>query len=208
MRALLLFSIVTLWFMVGCGQNSGRPDLTDKIPVTERPWPTDPQKFTFAILGDKTGGGDENWPIFDRAVKEINLTRPDFTIMVGDQIQGYSDNEEKIDSMWKDFRNHAGKLESPLFILPGNHDVLWPTTFRYWEKHLGRTYYSFDYKGCHFLVLNTDALAKEKKPGMGAEQIEFVQKDLAKSTSARYTFVFMHKPAWESSGIDSNWAEV
>ncbi len=56
----------------------------------ERPWTDDPDKFSFMILGDKTGGGEDNWPIFDRSVDEVNLLNPDFVIMVGELIQGYT----------------------------------------------------------------------------------------------------------------------
>ncbi|MDP6124142.1 MAG: hypothetical protein QGH20_00115 [Candidatus Latescibacteria bacterium] len=66
------------------------PVLQERTPVMERPWTDDPDKFSFMILGDKTGGGEDNWPIFDRSVDEVNLLNPDFVIMVGELIQGYT----------------------------------------------------------------------------------------------------------------------
>jgi hypothetical protein len=65
------------------------PELPDNIPGIDRPFPQDDDKFTFAIIGDKTGGGLRNWPIFDRAMDEVSRLHPDFAIMVGDLIQGY-----------------------------------------------------------------------------------------------------------------------
>ena len=47
--------------------------MTGENAFVKREFIQNDEKFTFAILGDKTTGGVLNWPIFDRAVKEINL---------------------------------------------------------------------------------------------------------------------------------------
>ena len=53
------------------------PDFPDQMPIVERPFSEDPDKFSFAIIGDKTGGGLDKWHIFDRAISEINSLQPD-----------------------------------------------------------------------------------------------------------------------------------
>ena len=111
-----------------------------------RALPTDPQKFSFVILGDKSGGLDRNWPLFDRAVQEINLLKPDFIITVGDQIEGSNDSASVVEQ-WELFKSHAGKFEAPLFMLPGNHDASDLMGYQYWNRNIGRTYYDFMYKG-------------------------------------------------------------
>ena len=188
------------------------PALADDIPVTDTPWPDDPQKFTFAILGDRRGGGYENWPLFDRAVEEIARLRPDFVITVGDQIQGYTEDPAQVQAQWDEYQQHLAPIGVPVFYTAGNHDVEFDGGTEYWNEHFGRTYYDFTYKGCHFIVLNTDAVwrGEDGKPMrhtlLGEEQVAWAVSVLQNTTDARHTFIFMHKPAWY--GEDPEWAAI
>jgi hypothetical protein len=186
----------------------GNLGLQEGTPGIDQPWPTDPDKFNFIIIGDKTGGGLENWPIFDRAVEEINLQRPDFVLMVGDLIQGYTENTAVLDTQWAEFNEHAGRLELPFVPLPGNHDVSNPVMLQYWKQHLGLTHFSFDYKDCHFLFLCTDEAAEDGQPGLGEAQMTDVLEDLATSTDAKHTFVLMHRPVWEYRSMTDEWERI
>ena len=88
------------------------PNFPDRMPIVERPFSEDPDKFSFAIIGDKTGGGLDKWHIFDRAISEINSLQPDFAIMVGDLIQGVTTDIAQLDTEWEEFWRH----ESPLTV--------------------------------------------------------------------------------------------
>ena len=176
------------------------PNLPSNIPGIERPFPQDEEKFTFAIVGDKTGGGQENWPIFDRAMDEISRLHPDFAIVVGDLIQGNTDSIEVMDKQWKEFVEHASRIQIPFFFLPGNHDISNKVMYEYWSGNVGRTYYSFDYKECHFLLLNTEEGWRSDEVQFGAMQMEFVRQDIASHRDAKHIFIFMHRPVWYNSG--------
>ena len=52
------------------------PEFPERMPIVERPFSADPDKFSFAIIGDKTGGGLDKWHVFDRSIDEINTTKP------------------------------------------------------------------------------------------------------------------------------------
>ena len=39
------------------------PNFPERMPIVERPFSDDPDKFSFAIIGDKTGGGLDKWPV-------------------------------------------------------------------------------------------------------------------------------------------------
>jgi Icc-related predicted phosphoesterase len=121
------------------------------IPSLKRAFTSDPDKFDFAIIGDKTGGGEQNWPIFDRAVEEINLLNPDFAMTIGDHIQGYSNDVNAVEKMWKEYMDHLSVLKMPVILVPGNHDISNTMMYNYWKEKLGKTYFSFNYKGCHFI---------------------------------------------------------
>ena len=185
-----------------------RPVLQDRTPILERPWTTDAGKFSFVILGDKTGGGPEGWPTFDRAVAEINRLDPDFVVMVGDMVQGYMEDTSAVAAQWEEFWSHARALEVPLFFYPGNHDVSNPPMLELWKQRHGRRYYSFDYQGCHFLMLNTDEERDGGTGFFGDEQMEFALEDLAARPDARHTFVFMHKPAWIEPQYRETWGQI
>ena len=189
------------------------PRFPDRIPMVERPFSDDPDKFKFAIIGDKTGGGEDKWHVFDRAIAEINALKPDFAIMVGDLIQGYTTDSKKIESEWKEFWGHQSPLRVPFIALPGNHDITNRMMYDYWVDNLGRTYSAFTYKNCLFLLLNT-----EERHGLprshdgwwenwfGARQIDYALTELAKHKDVRHTFVMLHKPAWLHE--DSGWLEI
>ena len=185
----------------------------ERMPIVERPFTTDPDKFTFAIIGDKTGGGLDKWHIFDRAIDEINVLKPDFAIMVGDLIQGYTDDVAQLEAEWKEFWQHQSDLIIPFLPLPGNHDITNQVMYDYWQKHLGRTYSAFTYKGCLFLLLNTEERHSlpESSEGwtgtwFGDAQVAYVTDELAKHKNVRHTFVMLHKPAWLHE--DSGWSQV
>jgi 3',5'-cyclic AMP phosphodiesterase CpdA len=176
------------------------PTLPPSVPGVDNAFPKDGQKFTFAIVGDKTGGGERNWPIFDRAMDEISELHPDFAIMVGDLIQGYTSDTDEMKRQWAEFTEHASRIRVPFFFLPGNHDISNKTMYEYWNANVGRTYYSFDYKGCHFVLLNTEEGWRKDEIQFGVEQMEWLRNDLQASRNAKHVFFFMHKPVWYHTG--------
>lgn len=168
----------------------------NNIPSLKRNFTSDNDKFTFAIIGDKTGGGQENWHIFDRAMQEINLLDPDFAMTVGDHIQGYTDDSPTMEKMWKEYMDHLSVLKIPVMLTPANHDISNKVMYEYWTKNVGKTYYSFDYKGNHFIVMNSE----ENQAPEGAEAVKklvsFLVDDINKNKTAKHTFLFMHRPLW------------
>ena len=184
------------------------PVLQERTPVLVGSWRKEPVDFTFAILGDKTGGDSTGWPMFDRAVDEINLLSPDFVVMIGDMVQGYMKDTTAVARQWDEFMGHARRLKRPLFIYPGNHDVSNPEMLAWWKKHRGRTYYSFDYHGAHFLMLNTDEVRHGGTGNLGEEQVRFAVDDIQRSRDARYTFVFVHKPTWVEPQYKAEWKQI
>ena len=197
---LILFIIMFL-LMPFYGVASNNFIIPDEASLIMGKMPTDPDKFTFAIIADKTGGGQENWPIFDRAVAEINLLNPDFVMTIGDHIQGDVSDTEVVKNMWKEYFDHLSKLEAPVFLVPGNHDISNTVMYNYWRENIGKTYYSFNYKGCHFLVINSEESQSPNGEEAIAEQIDFIRKDIENNKNAEQMFIFMHKPIWSQKGL-------
>jgi len=166
------------------------------IPSLKRAFTSDPDKFDFAIIGDKTGGGEQNWPIFDRAVEEINLLNPDFAMTIGDHIQGYSNDVNAVEKMWKEYMDHLSVLKMPVILVPGNHDISNTMMYNYWREKLGKTYFSFDYKGCHFIGINTEEQLAPEGAVASKNLLDFLVNDIKENKSLRHIFVFLHKPLW------------
>ena len=208
-----ILTVVAVFLSITVALEAESPNFPDRVPIVERPFSDDPDKFSFAIIGDKTGGGEDKWHVFDRAIAEINELKPDFAIMVGDLIQGYTTDIKKIESEWIEFWGHQSPLEVPFIPLPGNHDITNRVMYDYWVENLGRTYLAFTYKDCLFLLLNTEewhglpeSLNGASKNWFGARQIEYALMELAKYKDVRHTFVLLHKPAWLHD--DSGWLEI
>jgi calcineurin-like phosphoesterase family protein len=178
----------------------------DKNPWTSLKLNNDAEQFSFAVVSDRTGGHRDK--IFSRAVQQINLLQPTFVMSVGDLIEGYSLKEDVVKGQWDEFDGYVKKFEAPFFYVPGNHDLTNRGQVATWTERYGKRYYHFVYKNTLFL-----SLCSESPPdGMGTidkEQQEWVAKTLAANANVRWTFVFLHKPIWNSRDLEKNgWAAV
>lgn len=176
------------------------------------------ETFRFAVISDRNGG---NIPgLWSQAIEEINLLRPEFVMSVGDFIEGYSKDANEINRQWDAFLGENAKLEAPFHITPGNHDETNLVEREIYVKRFGKngqSYYSFDYRGCHFVVLDSnfealERLRRQESPnsadksknvgaGLGEEQLTWLKADLAKAKDARHVFLFFHHPANEKSAV-------
>lgn len=155
--------------------------------------PNSAQAFKFVVLSDRTGGHDPG--VFEAAIAQVNLLKPDFVINVGDLIEGYTEDIPKINQMWDEMDGILTKLDAPFFFCPGNHDVITdPELQQYIKRHgvNGRTYYSFNYRGSHFVVL--DSITACRKPEYADQMVRWLAADMAKAKDAQQDFVFFHYP--------------
>jgi hypothetical protein len=178
----------------------------EKNPWTSLKLNNDPDQFTFAVVSDRTGGHRDK--VFSQSVARVNLLQPQFVMSVGDLIEGYTTKEETIKAEWDEFDGYVKKFQMPFFYAAGNHDLTNKTMVTKWGERYGKRYYSFTYKGVLFLVL-----CSENPPsGMGTidkEQRDWIEKTVAASADARWTFVFLHKPIWTAKDLVKNgWAPV
>lgn len=179
-----------------------------RIPVTGPEWKGKKDTFSFVILGDKTSGGEKNWPIFDRAVSEINLLAPDFVITTGDQIPGHMEKREVWDSEWKTYMDHADTLQCPLVLVAGNHDIANTQCYNFWQEDFGATYYFFLYRQCLFLVLNTEEERFDGRGPVWEKMMGFAESSLKEYTEVQHTFVFFHKPMWVDPRFKQDWKRL
>lgn len=138
-----------------------------------------------------------------------------FGVVVGDLGTGKSlrpDGDEQTRQMDKFARTIASVKDCPPVILSmGNHeldgdgkkawlDALYPgvvagITGSGNDRHF---YYSFDYRGCHFVSLDANHIApgRRRRVQLGVlpeEEFQWLEKDLA-ANKGKLTFVFLHEP--------------
>ena len=225
----------------GPADTGDSPDLThdiegDRLPWTQEKPDADEDKFTFAVFADLTGG--ERDKVFEVAVAQLNLLRPELILNVGDLIEGDSKDEAGLAAEWDSFDERAKRARAPVFYAGGNHDLTGQMLRQVWESRYGPRYYHFVYKNVLFLVFDTEdnaparmqeifelrneAIAIYKSEGqeafakteyaslsersagtIGPEQSTYFQNVIGANADVRWTFLFLHKPAWQKEGEET-----
>ena len=130
------------------------------LPWTNEDFDVEEGKFTFAVFSDLTGGEREG--IFEIAVAQLNLLRPELIINVGDLVEGSTEDPVEAARQWDSFDQRAAKAKAPVFYVGGNHDLTGSFLQGVWDERYGRRYYHFVYKNVLFLVLDTEDNTPER----------------------------------------------
>lgn len=138
-------------------------------------------RFSFAAIGDTSGCGT-----FERICEGLRDEPLSFVVLLGDSVR------EGTPGYHQYFRAelaHELAMPFPIFYVVGNHDVDLDTfPLSEFEKTYGPTNFSFEYKGCLFVVLRM-----VKKLHSIKESCAFLESVLSGKRSAyRKVFVFMH----------------
>ena len=199
-------------------------------PWTHSDFDNEENKFTFALFSDLTGGEREG--IFQVAIEQLNLLRPELILSVGDLIEGGTSDREQLAREWDSFAQRAGRARAPVFHVGGNHDLTHPEMWKVWNERHGRRYYHFIYNNVLFLAMDTEdnppeiqqqifdiraasmriveaegwgvfdateygQLTERKSGRIGPQQAAYFRQIIARNPQVRWTFIMMHKPAWE-----------
>ena len=159
--------------------------------------------FTFVQISDSHIGFDKEAnkdvvATLRQAVNRINAlpTRPDFVIHTGDLTHLSKPSEfDTLDQVLKEMKTDQ------VFFVPGEHDVLEDDGAQYLERHgkgtLGHGWYSFDHRGVHFIGLVNVVDLKAGGLGLlGAEQLQWLERDVKRLKSSTPIVVFAHIPLW------------
>ncbi len=143
--------------------------------------------FRFAIVGDRTGRAQPG--IYEETWREVAASHPDFVITVGDAIEGL--NSRTALSEWTSVRkNWPPGLR--VYHTAGNHDIWDAASEALYVEETGRApFYSFDFQGAHFTVLDNS-----RTEALSPEQLRFLESDLRSVRSPGPRFVFFHRPFW------------
>ena len=160
MKYLCLFSFL----LFACAENKSKQVVFEHtVSTAAKPWlheNFDNDTFTFAIITDLNGG--ERAGVFDVAIEQVNLLRPELIVTVGDLIDGGTENKDTLTMQWDYFDNRAKKARAPLFHIGGNHDLTNVVMREFWADRYGPRYYHFIYKDVLFLMLDSEDYSPER----------------------------------------------
>jgi Icc protein len=160
-------------------------------------------ELVFAQLSDSHIGfakaaNPEVTATLQEAVDRVNRLprRPAFVLHTGDISQLSKATEfDTADQVLKGLRTDR------VWFVPGEHDVLEDNGKQYLERYGRKTqgdgWYSFDHSGVHFVALvNVLNLRAGGLGNLGAQQIAWLRKDLARRSPSTPIVVFAHVPLW------------
>ena len=157
--------------------------------------------FTFVQISDSHIGfnkpaNPDVTGTLQAAIDKINRLerQPDFLIHTGDLTHLAKDSEfDTLDQTLKGLRQRH------VFYVPGEHDVAGDDgksyLARFGKGATGMGWQSFDHKGTHFIGLN-NVFQLEGLGRIGAEQLEWLARDLASVSSSTPVVIFAHIPLW------------
>jgi len=132
---------------------------------------------------------------FERAVDMINALpqRPDLVLFTGDLTHDTEDRNVHVQRM-KQFQEISKRINVPLIkCVPGEHDAGLDGGALY-REFFSESYYSFDYRGVHFIALDN---VSRPKPEVGVEQLAWLKKDLTRFAKSAPIVVFTHRPLFD-----------
>ena len=167
--------------------------------------------FTFAFITD-IHLQPERYAVegFRAAIDSVNTVNPDFVITGGDLIMdALGQTWERSDSLYDLYSEVAKDFEMPVHNTLGNHEIygIYEKSGadrnhpefgeKMFEQRLGKSYYSFDHKGWHFMVLNS----VDEAPGGNAYigsidsvQVEWIKQDLKQVDAETPIVISTHIP--------------
>ena len=159
--------------------------------------------FTFVQISDSHIGFNKEankdvTATLQEAIGKINALEgtPDFLIHTGDL--SHLSKPTEFDTLDQVLRSCNARQ---IFFVPGEHDMLADNGQLFLERYgkgtKGAGWYSFDHKGVHFIgLVNVVDLKAGGLGTLGAEQLEWLKKDLSEKTSSTPIVVFAHIPLW------------
>jgi predicted MPP superfamily phosphohydrolase len=140
-------------------------------------------------------------PVLDAISDDVNAFDVDFVLIAGDLAADSKYPEPEVVDAWigavaDRFRSD---FTAPVYAAIGNHDIVLDESIgkSIYEGHFGPSYYSFNMKGTHIVVLDTHTLNGAKLIySVDERQIEWLRQDLSRLDHQTPIIVFCHEPTF------------
>ena len=159
----------------------------------------DKNKFSFAFFTDiHLNKGDNNcFQGLEKAISSAKTLDADFILTGGDNVDIDVLGKDATTAHWlyNEYSELIANAGIDYYVTIGNHDRFYgcdksdPLFERgLFEKYISKSYYSFDHKGWHFIVLNTSNSIVDE------EQKQWLAADLAHIASETPVIISTHVP--------------
>ena len=180
------------------------------------------KNFSFVFLPDLHLRPDSSvLATFDRVSGQINRLKPSFALTGGDMIYtAKSVDDKKAEILFDLMDSQLKKLKMPVFLTMGNHETVGITAEsgidssnpmwgeRMYEKRYNESYYTFNYSGWKFFILDGIRIREKEKDytsGVDPEQIEWLKSELSSTDINTPIVLVIHTPLINPHAIsDSN----
>ena len=181
-----------------------------------------PEPFTFLFITDTHTEPELNGAIgTDMAFRHARKIPADFAIQGGDHVyDALGVSPDRATALFDLYDKTEQDLGMKLYHTLGNHDCFGVYTKtgvstadprygkRMFESRFGRTYYSFDHKGHHFIVLDSIGFTSERRycAEIDDTQLEWLGHDLSAQPVRTPIIVITHIPLTHNShqAVDPN----
>ncbi len=176
--------------------------------------PADGEQFKIIMLGDNRpdqAGAPVQPEVFEDIIDMVIAEEPHIVIITGDFVYEIVSSHEDNLVYWEHFTNISDRIAhyAPVYGIVGNHDVpkvaganrylYFLDAFEYDGEP--SVYYSFDYAGVHFTMLNSEEW--ELQGRITGVQYDWLVNDL-QSTTQPMKFVFAHRPIFPFRHVHSS----
>ncbi len=183
--------LLAVLLAAGCGGNASNLENTStgaEPSQTVTATQASPALYTFAVCGDNRTLGIENG-VLPRILDSAKARGAQFMVNTGD-VSNSGDSPEL--SRYKDLVDGSGLK---VYTVPGNHDIGAGGVSAAYASIIGQYYYSFDYRGDHFIILDN----ADDSTGIDAAQMSWFEGDLAANAASPHQFIFAHVPVADPS---------
>jgi Icc protein len=168
-----------------------------------------PEDFTFIFLTDTHTQPEFNATVgTEMAMKHARTIPADFAIHGGDHIDELNGAKADFLQNYPLYEKVQQDLGLKVYQTIGNHDIMGigatsnvPSTDPLYGKklyadHFGPTWYSFDHKGVHFLVLDSIGITADHtfEGRIDLDQFDWIAKDLSATPTGTPIIVVTHIP--------------
>lgn len=146
------------------------------------------EPFRFAVISGANVTFTGSMELLENFAAELNrlVPRPALLLSTGDVTQ------EGHPSAFARFQQWTKTLNLPFYGAPGTQDVQWsPLGKEAFSQTFGKLYQSFNYGGCHFVLLDT-TLWRESLGHLDMAQIKWLENDLKQLKKGTPIFLFLH----------------
>lgn len=181
-------------------------------------------KFKFAFFTDiHLNNGDNNcFQGLEKAIENAKARKVDFILTGGDNVDtdGLTKEPETAHNLYQRYASVIDNSGIEYYATIGNHDRFWGVDKEdplynegLFEKYVNESYYSYNHKGWHFIVLNTaNSVVDEKQKQWLADDLSRLDAETPIVVSVHVPFLSVYYPAlqgrYTSADTFSNFKEI